>query len=456
LSLYVDGELDTTTLEQSGPILYPDRAPLVIGAYRDADENNLHHGRINEVVIYHEVAAARWVAHEFEHGKALAAMQLNEVEVPVDPDLPNEFLVRPFLQFATQTGITVTWETTVPGRSVLHWGTNSDCAQNVTLPSSGTPADQGFVHQHRLEELNLGTQYFYRVQTTDDQGRSVESEVYTFQTAVDEDTPFAFAAVGDTQGNLEVAGQIAELAWAQRPSFLLHAGDLVDRGGRKGDWTQTFFPSMHPLISRVPIFPVLGNHEDDAELYYHYMDLPAPEYYYTFTYGNTQFFMIDSNRNVAPGSEQYQWLDETLEASTATWKIVCHHHPPYSSDENDFGDLWRTNLSTRGNLRVRVLTTLYDKHDVDIVWNGHIHSYERTWPMLAHQPVDTDGTIYMITGGAGGGLENPGPFRTPFANVLRHGHHYTMVHVNGRTLEVRVYTEQGLLFDTFVLDKRGQ
>jgi hypothetical protein len=106
---------------------------------------------------------------------------------------------------------------------------------------------------------------------------------------------------------------------------------------------------------------------------------PEPEYYYGFNFGNARFFMIDTNQKVNPGSVQYNWLEKELANSDAEWKFVCHHHPPYSSDENDYGNLWKTNQGNHGDLRARELVPLYEKYGVDIVWNGHIHSYERTW-----------------------------------------------------------------------------
>ena len=284
-------------------------------------------------------------------------------------------------------------------------------------------------------------------------GDGIYSEGYTFSTAVKRDTPFAFAVIGDTQGNPTVCAQLCKLAWAQRPSFALHAGDLVDTGTVDSHWTQHFFPGMQELICRVPFYPVLGNHERNAKNYFDYMSLPKPEYYYEFEYGNAHFFMIDSNRNVSPKSEQYQWLDEQLAASDSTWKFVCHHHPLYSSDENDYGDLWQTNRSSHGDMRVRQLAPLYEKHHVDIVWNGHIHSYERTWPVREGTAQQDDAPIYIIAGGGGGGLETPGPVRPFFQNHVRRGHHYVMVHVNGRTLEFRAFTLDDRMFDTVRLSK---
>ena len=63
------------------------------------------------------------------------------------------------------------------------------------------------------------------------------------------------------------------------------------------------------------------------------------------------------------------------------WQFASFHHPVYSSDENDYGDLWK-GKSTWGDTRIRELTKLFDRYKVDVIWNGRIHSYERTWPLV--------------------------------------------------------------------------
>lgn len=261
-----------------------------------------------------------------------------------------------------------------------------------------------------------------------------------------------FALLSDTQDNPEVCSVLATHIWDQRPGFIIHPGDLTGTGSIKADWTDEFFPGMNGLLSRVAMYPVLGNHEQDARHYYRYFSLPEPEYYYTFSQGDADFFMIDTNRTVAPGSEQYQWLDAALGASQARWKFVVHHHPPYSSDENDYGDTW-TGRGRKGDLRIRPLTELYDLHEVDLVLNGHIHSYERTWPISGGRVVDDGGVVYTITGGGGGGLEAPGPTRPDFNNTVRTGHHYCMIRLNGRVLEFFAYDLQNRLFDHMTIRK---
>ena len=442
MKIYVNGKLSGESKQQSGDILYPDDAPFALGKYVDSNENHPHVGRIREISIYNIAAKDAWAKHEFEHQSKLAALP------PVGVKKAKfGFAVQPYLQFVTQNSITVMAQSTRSSKATLWVGESVAGLKEVAV---GKP--DRFIHELLAKELQPETQYFYKLVLQLD-GKSIESKVSTFQTANKFDTPFSFAVISDTQSNPKIAKQVAEMAWAQRPNFLLHPGDLVGTGTNDSHWTEQFFPSMHPLISRVAFFPVLGNHEVNARNYYDYVSLPKPEYFYKFKYGNTEFFMIDSNKKVDPESEQYKWLDKALAESKATWKFVCHHHPPYSSDENDYGNLWKTNKSTRGDLRVRKLTPLYDNHNVDIVWNGHIHSYERTWPIRKQKPTGKKGPIYMITGGGGGSLETPGPYKPFFQNNVRRGHHYCMVSINQKTLEFKAFDIENRLFDYHKIEK---
>ncbi len=441
MQLFVNGKLDASTNEQSGKILYPEQATTVIGSYRDRNEFHPMKGRIREMAVYDIAAKPEWVSQEFEHRSDVARLPQRL------PSGTADFVVQPYLQYGTKDAMTVCWRSGRAAPGTLHWGESIRCEHSI---AASEPEE---IQQVRITELEPETQYFYWVESENGEGTTIESEVSTFQTAGHRETPFAFAVISDTQHNPAVSGPLAKLAWSHRPNFLLHAGDLVDKGKMSDDWIDEFFASMHPLISRVPLFPVLGNHEQDARHYYDYMALPDPEYHYQFSYGNADFFMIDSNRKVDPGSEQYQWLDQELAASDATWKFVCHHHPPYSSDENDYGNLWKNNRSTRGDLRVRELVPLYEKHNVDVVWTGHIHSYERTWPLRDNRAVEVNGTIYMVTGGGGGGLETPGPYRPFFQNNVRRCHHYLIVAINGNTLQLKAFSLDDELFDTVTIYK---
>ena len=80
-------------------------APYIIGATADRDERHFHKGLIRDVAVYDIVAQEKWVQHEFEHGSELVT--LRPTKLPDDLG----FVVKPYLQYVTQDGVTVMWET---------------------------------------------------------------------------------------------------------------------------------------------------------------------------------------------------------------------------------------------------------------------------------------------------------------------------------------------------------
>ncbi|NCX98371.1 MAG: hypothetical protein EBX35_07310, partial [Planctomycetia bacterium] len=382
LTLYVDGKPAGSSTKQSGPIVWPDEFGIWLGGYRDSDESYPHAGRLGDVKLFAMCATPSWVAHEFEHGAELVAL-------PADPppSAAPAIVVAPYLQWGTADGITIMWETAHACRGVVRYGEDSSC------PLEAVEAEPRTIHEITLEGLEPDLLHFYRTESPVEAaaatpaaaavdagaGKPLVTDVRTFQTAAGPDAPVAFAVLCDTQASPKVVRRVAEAAWELRPQFVLLGGDLVTTGTNKRHWTEHYFPNMEPLASRVVVYPVLGNHEQNASWYYDYMHLPAPEYFYTFRRGNVQFFMLDTNKDVGPGTEQYQWLDKELAASTATWKVCMHHQPPFSSDD-DYGNDWKRPIksATLGDRQAKPLVALYDKHAVDVVWSGHIHSYERT------------------------------------------------------------------------------
>ena len=362
------------------------------------------------------------------------------------PPAPSIISSGPYLQYATKTGITILWETTEKATSLVEYGEETPLASRVA------GAEDCEMHEVRIEGLKPQTNYFYRVISKTAAGGESVSDVYSFQTAVEERTAYAFGVVSDTQTNPPIWGKISKLVFAERPNFVIHSGDIVGEGPKKEQWTDEFLRPAHGLMSRVPIFAILGNHDQDHANYYRYICNPAPEYRYTFTYGNAQFFLLDTKREVGPGSEQHEWLDRELARSKAMWKFAVHHHPPYSSDENDYGDTWK-GKSPRGDLKLRPLVALYEKHGLDICFFGHIHDYERTWPIRENRTDPTRGVIYVQAGGAGGGLENYAPTRSWFTAKVHRDHHFVIVSVCGKTLQLQAIDQNGVLFDQVLLNK---
>ena len=119
-------------------------------------------------------------------------------------------------------------------------------------------------HKFDLTGLDIECKYYYRI--TNDE--NISSPIYTFHTAIKKDTPFSFIAYGDNKNGPFNHEKIANLVLKERPNFVVHNGDLVDRGGALKQWDRLFFTPTRNLIREIPLFPVIGNHEDNHLNYY--------------------------------------------------------------------------------------------------------------------------------------------------------------------------------------------
>jgi phosphodiesterase/alkaline phosphatase D-like protein len=340
------------------------------------------------------------------------------------------------------------WEAEVPATAIVEYGPTFPPKLSAKLEKPQT------IGEVTLNGLEPGTKYFYRVICTDAEGHKIESKPSTFATAPGTDDAYSFAIVGDTQRNPVITGKVAKLIWERRPNFVVHCGDVVDDGAAKWQWTGDLFKPCNELFGRVAVFPCIGNHEKNHEHYYKYFSLPNPEYYYSYKYGNAEFFVLDTNirRDLSEKGEQYQWIEKALAASDAKWKICYHHHPAFSSDDDDYGNSWKGS-TTSGDVRLRKLVALYEKHNVDLVLNGHVHVYERTWPIRDNKVAPKGGIVYVTTGGGGGKLENFAPTPAFFKQEFRSDFHFCYVTVHLGVFNLKAIDHEGRLFDQFSLKK---
>ncbi|MEM8712483.1 MAG: metallophosphoesterase, partial [Planctomycetota bacterium] len=448
--LYVDGAL-AASRPLTGRVILADSARLTVGAYWDSDEQYPHDGRIARLRLVDET----WTASEVQERMA-TARELADAEPWTDAIF--EWTIPPYLTWPRPDGVSVLCETRTPSIATLEVRAASEEKWIAVNPVSKDPAR---IAEFIVEGLMPATKYFYRVSATEASGGATQSlltsETRSFRTAPPEgdDSAFTFTVLSDTQTQGDVAARVSGLAFEHRPNFVVHCGDLVDRGSTRSDWTETFFPNMRPLIEHAPLVPVLGNHEQDAKLYYDLMSLPAPERWYSLDYGHAAFFMLDGNRSLDDQSEQLRWLKKALAESKATWRFAVLHQPPYTSDSNDYGDT-ALEASTQGDLNVRNIVEVLEKYGVDLCFSGHVHDYERTFPIRAGKvvPYGDGGIIYVTAAGAGGGLEDFDATNTWFGHKKMRRHHFVHVAIHGDLLELQAMDEDGRLFDVFSLRQR--
>jgi len=91
---------------------------------------------------------------------------------------------------------------------------------------------------------------------------------------------------------------------------------------------------------------------------------------------------------------------------------------------------------------------------VDVVFNGHIHVYERTWPLRGGKVDRARGVLYVTSGGGGGKLETFAPVPTFFKAQCRSDYHFCYVTIHGGRLCLKAFDHRGTLFDSFDVDKK--
>lgn len=221
--------------------------------------------------------------------------------------------------------------------------------------------------------------------------------------------PYATIAVPNYYAQIQQ--RVADLVDVIDPDFLLLLGDLNYPSGAKstleenlidyfedyipnaqgfidGDLTATTVASGYTVLDATAggksAYPVWGNHDLGAQedgvwggplmaLFPEISDLNDGKRYYDFVKGDAHFFVLNSDESetaakeedgIDISSKQYNWFTEAVKASTARWKIVLVHRPPYTSDE----------AHQFGSVKMR---WPFDMHGIDLVLSGHTHSYER-------------------------------------------------------------------------------
>ncbi len=351
--------------------------------------------------------------------------------VPLAAAQQPQIIKGPYLQNMTRDSVVVMWETNVPLEGVVEFGTTTAYGTKATLQ----PAAR--IHEVRLSPLRPGTRYHYRVTT----GQLVTPDA-TFRTAPDQPEPFTFIAYGDSRSRPDVHAGIVQNMLRYKPAFVLNTGDLVSNGLEYEQWGPQFFAPLQPLIKSVPIWPCLGNHERNSRYYYQFFSLPGNESWYAFDWGDAHFVALDSNADTggfAPESEQYKWLEQDLKRTNKLWRFVFFHHPGYTTGRPGSGALIR-----------QYLAPLFERYRVDVVFNGHDHIYERSFPIKAGKR-NWSGTTWIVTGGGGAPLYSVSP--ELFTQHAEAAHHFCAVRVDGRTVEIQVERSDRSSLDHLLLTR---
>lgn len=212
---------------------------------------------------------------------------------------------------------------------------------------------------------------------------------------------------------------------------------------------------MNPLQKKMPLFFIPGNHDYDG----YYDDLIPQNYlkhisgektgktYYNFYVGKAAFIALDPNRNfpLSIDSTQQNWMLQTMQTKSwkeADWHFIVIHQVPYGQGWNGYeGDLFIRNM----------IDTLINPNQIDFVLSGHIHDYERLTKKYGDHS-----TTFIISGGAGGGIEPIESNPSPVMDRLIKQHHFGRMMLQKNKAMMYIYDINGAILDQLTIYKSNK
>ncbi|MFA7229450.1 MAG: metallophosphoesterase, partial [Melioribacteraceae bacterium] len=245
-------------------------------------------------------------------------------------------------------------------------------------------------------------------------------------------------------------------------SFWILAGDLTTEPTLDSLWAELFYAGG--FIPRgTPFMPVPGNHEyrknpkmdskQDSKkksitpLWQPHFTLPEngipslKETSYFFDYQDVRFIMLNGTEDF---TGQIPWLEKVLSENKCKWTVVTMHQPVYSMGKG------------RDNKEIREsLVPVYDKYHVDLVLQGHDHTYGRTFKLRNNEIVDNkeNGTIYVVSVSGPKAYELNPLYAKLMAKTGEKTQLFQEISIDGGHLIYKSYTVTGKLFDSFELRK---
>ncbi|KAJ8755438.1 hypothetical protein K2173_019236 [Erythroxylum novogranatense] len=285
----------------------------------------------------------------------------------------------------------------------------------------------GIIHHVRLKGLKPNSQYYYQCGDPS----TAMSGTYSFKTmpaSGPRSYPNRIAIVGDLGLTYNTTSTVDHLI-NNHPDLILLVGDVtyanlyLTNGTGADCYTcsfgntpihETYQPRwdywgryMQPVISKTPIMVVEGNHEIEEQAekqtfvaYSSRFAFPSEEsrssstFYYSFNAGGVHFIMLGSYAKYKKSGHQYRWLKKDLakvDRKVTPWLVATWHAPWYST--------YTAHYREAECMRVAMEKLLY-KHGVDIVFNGHVHAYERS-NRVYNYSLDPCGPVHIVVGDGG-------------------------------------------------------
>ncbi|MFA9454254.1 MAG: metallophosphoesterase [Candidatus Aminicenantaceae bacterium] len=284
-------------------------------------------------------------------------------------DAPLAITHGPYLQNPSPNGMTIIWFTSRECVSQVDFGEGGSLDRVARTSRHGLFAAYSTQHQVRLEGLEPGKTYSYRVVSKEflqfepydvQYGDSISSELNDFRTLDRARQEYSFIVINDVHERAdELDRKLQRLDW-QGIDLVFLNGDIINHFEHENQIFEGFLDVCVDRFAReVPFVWIRGNHETRgllARALPEFVDTPGGLFYYTLQHGPVQFVILDSGEDKpdthevyaglvdfdAYRDEQAAWLQNVGRDRVfkkAPFKIVIFHIPPFGGNDW-YGELY--------------------------------------------------------------------------------------------------------------------
>ncbi len=213
----------------------------------------------------------------------------------------------------------------------------------------------------------------------------------------------------------------------------------------------------------------IGNHDDenDALLNSYLKHFGLSGQYYSFNIQNVHVLTMSTEQASRSGSKQYNFVINDLEQASADpkikWIVVSLHAPLYSSPNTCAESTCAGDKTFRDAYH-----KLFDQYGVDMVLEGHVHNYQRSFPIKYNlldppNPIVTSssknsyknlaGEIYAIVGTGGVNLNGLSGKSSFIASQQDSKFGVLEMQFSNSKLDAKFIANGGLVLDHFSITK---
>ena len=352
-----------------------------------------------------------------------------QVSVVQDPDPVIHLIRGPYQQICTPSSIVIRWRTDLEENSQVRYGTSLADMRVASF-------DGALVTEHEVQVTNLtpDTLYYYSVgsDTRVLAGGDASCTIRTYPVS-GQPKPLRIWATGDAgtanANEQAVVNAFESLNGSHVVDAWLQLGDNAYDSGTDAQYQAAMFDMCSPRLRQTPVWTTMANHEtystdwNGLHPYLNIFTMPTlgeaggvashTKLYYSFDIGTVHFISLDAMLSSrAPNGDMANWLRSDLAATTNRWLIAFFHHPPYTKGSHN-SDKEIELVEMRQNI-----VPILEAGGVDLVLNGHSHSYERSFLLNGHYGLSSTLTNTMIlNGGSGQEVNGVGAYVKPEAAV---------------------------------------